>query len=477
MSQHARPVGPTTTNTAAPFAVAMAQGTAPPAQLAQRVAHIGPRPVGLISSQTTHVPATFAPDMVSDTRPQRHRQLLPPRSDYDFIPPDIDRFDSAMVQGWHPDSPPRQDLRLRTGMVSAQTTHVGVFSPEMVTGSHPDRFREFLPVRLGWIKAPDAQNDAAFSLEMVQGALVDRYRQLLPTRPGWSSSQPTHVVAFSSEMIGGHHPDRNREVLPLRIGWLTSQTTPVSAAVSLEMLAGWHPDRATFDRRVPIGWLAQTPDIALFSIEMVRGSMPERARILLASRIPLPLAQPTHVAAAFSPDMVQGAIPQRARVFRLTIGHATDVFEIVHMTPEVFAGWHPDRPRLFVAPKIALPLSQPSHVPAAFSPEMIAGHHPDSPRIFIYPKIGVSLAQTTHDEAAFSVEMFQGQVPELRRQNHDPRIIPGWYALDIVGVITPAQIIAMLGSYAPTIAVTGSYEALLELLASYDIEIDLTGSQ
>ena len=46
------------------------------------------------------------------------------------------------------------------------------------------------------------------------------------------------------------------------------------------------------------------------------------------------------------------------------------------MTPEMWAGWHPDTSRAWLAPRLPLPISQPTHDVAPFSPEMAAGWQP-----------------------------------------------------------------------------------------------------
>ena len=50
------------------------------------------------------------------------------------------------------------------------------------------------------------------------------------------------------------------------------------------------------------------------------------------------------------------------------------------MTPEMFAGYHPDQPRALLGPRIPLPESQTTQEAAPFSMEMVQGSIPIFPR-------------------------------------------------------------------------------------------------
>jgi hypothetical protein len=158
--------------------------------------------------------------------------------------------------------------------------------------------------------------------------------------------------------------------------------------------------------------------------DMFAGWHPDTHRIRLAPRIPLPASQTTHVAAAFSPDMVEGHQPPSARPH--VIGkfgwHTSQPTFVVQMTPEMFAGLHPDSPRIQLGPRIPLPIAQTSHVAAAFTPDMVTGQKPDAGRPPFVAKTGWSTAQTTHIPV-MTPDMFKGwqpTSPQLAKGPHIP---------------------------------------------------------
>lgn len=137
MAQHQRPIGPTGTNTAAPFAPDMVSDARP------RQPQLGkPRPVGWVTSQTTHVAAPFSLEMAAGAHPDRSRDWLPLRLGWSVSQTThvAAPFSAEMVAGWHPDSPrpyvaPRA---LVSGWQTSQTTHTSApFSVEMVAGTSP----------------------------------------------------------------------------------------------------------------------------------------------------------------------------------------------------------------------------------------------------------------------------------------------------------------------------------------------------
>lgn len=169
MAQHQRPIGPTGTNTA----------------------------------------ATFAPNMVSDARPQRP-QLGKPQP-----------------LGW----------------VTSQTTHVAApFSVEMIAGARPSSPRLPFVAKQGWSVSQTTHTSAPFSVDMVSDTRPQVNRAWLAKRSIYAVVPPD-VLVFSVEMAQGWHPDRPQLAKPFPQGWSVTQHTHTSAPVSVEMLAGWHPDR------------------------------------------------------------------------------------------------------------------------------------------------------------------------------------------------------------------------------------------
>ncbi len=433
-------------------------------------------------SQTTHVAATFSPEMAQGFKPDARPELRPAFG-WNATPPDVDRFDSAMVQGWYP-SKPRLFFAPRLEEALTAHTHVTAFSQEQVHGSKPDRFREFLPVRTGWSSAQLTHVAAAFSPEMVSGYHPDmKARQDLRLNIGWVTpdlrefsnemvygwvpasprlflaprlplpwSQPTHVpAAFSPEMAQGWRPEALPDLRP-RFGWWTA--SPDVNPFSVEMALGSRPDRprlfASNKGALSIAQLTHVqnaftgdmiqgagpgrnrerlaprsphtftpPEVFAFSVEMALGSRPERARLFLAPRLPLPWAQTTHVANAFSPDMVAGWRPDRQAYADLRVRTGLFAQMIdVPFTPEMIQGWHPDRPKLFLATQ--LPLVAPPDV-SLFSVEMVIGYRPDTPRLFYAPRFYQAPAQLTHVQNAFTIDMVRGSSPERNRQFLPPR--------------------------------------------------------
>lgn len=314
MAQHARSVGPTT-NATATFEPSMVQGACPDRAPARGSWRQIPHRVGWQTAQTTHVEASFAPNMISDMRPQRHRQLFPPRADYDVIPPDVN-----------------------------------LFSVEMFLGSRPERARILLGPQIP-----------------------------LPV------SQITHVAAtFGPEMVVGWHPDSARPYVAPKSGWSSSQPTHTSAALSIEMSQGAKPERARpFVPKYGVIWYDPTIAVQM-TAEMFAGSMPDRARPFLAPRLPLPLSQPTHVGASFSVEMSTGSRPDQPRLFAFPKlgGTWAETTFVVVMTPDMFGGQMPARARLFLGPRIPQPLAQTTHGVAPITLDMFSGSHPDLPRIF-----------------------------------------------------------------------------------------------
>jgi hypothetical protein len=338
MAQYQVRTGPVT-NDAATFEPAMVQGSKPdqPRLFSSR------NQQGLTLAQTTHVPAPFVPSMSAGYGPEKNRERLP----------------------------------LRIGWSVSQTTHdAAPFSLEMSAGWVPDRNRERLPLRTGWSISQPTQTDAPFSIEMVKGWQPESAR-VFRVKLGWSWSEHTFDLVMSPDMFGGWHPDTSRAFLAPRLGQPLSQTAQhVAAPFTPEMVAGSGPDRARLFVKPRLGWQwAETTFDVQMTAEMFAGSHPDTSRAWLAPRIPLPLAQPSHVSAPFGHEMVAGQHPDLPRQpFKAKDGWQTaQLAFVVQMTPDQWAGWLPSAPRIFLGPKIPLPISQPTHVNAPFTPDMVAG--------------------------------------------------------------------------------------------------------
>jgi hypothetical protein len=267
--------------------------------------------------------------------------------------------------------------QVRTGPV---INDAASFTSSMVDGSHPDSPRLFIKPRQGWQISQPTHTAAAFSAEMVAGAHPDKAALPFRAKIGWTWSEHTFATQMTPEQFAGWHPDTGRLFLAPRIPQPLDQTKANTAApFGYEMVAGWHPDTGRFFVKPRQGWQdSQTTFDVTMTPEMWTGSRPDTSRLWIAPRIPLPISQTTHVAAPFGQEMVVGHHPDTAR-FTVT-GKAgwqtTQTTFLVQMTPEMFAGWHPDQSRAWLAPRIPLPISQPTHVSAPFSPEMVAGHQP-----------------------------------------------------------------------------------------------------
>lgn len=350
MAQHPRPVGPTGVNAAATFTSSMSQGSRPERSPIRAAWRPTTRYMGWQVAQTTHVQAPYIP---------------------------------AMGQGWHPDRNREFLARNAQGWQANLLTFAVVMTPEMFAGSHPDRSRAWLAPRIPLPLSQTTHVPAAFSVNMSQGSVPDRARPHVLGKLGWQTSQTTFAVEMTPEMFGGWHPDTSRAWIAPRIPLPFSQTTHDEADFSVEMSQGQHPDQPRLPFRGPVGWQ---------------------------------VSQTTHVAAAFSLDMSQGHHPDQRRLH--VLGNAgwqtSQPTFAVQITQDMLAGWHPDRSRAWLAPKIPLPVSQTTHVAAAFSVEMSQGQLPalkwhPPPRLQIWPWFlpevaeahGASAARPANTEAVF----------------------------------------------------------------------------
>jgi hypothetical protein len=409
--QHARPVGPTTVNTAATFSAEMVQGSHPD----QGRFHISPRfahqRAGLVSAQTTHVEATFQ---------------------------------SNMSAGWHPDRPavppsPMSALTQRGHVVSVPTP-VLTFSAEMTRGLGAWAVRPLLPFHelQDWqVTPPDVP---AFGPEMVQGSRPDKNRAWLPLRTGsYATTIPEPL--FSPEMADGWTPDRPRPPFMAQLGASLAQPTHVQAGFSVEMGQGQHADRSRPIFTAPAGWsISQPTFIVQMTPEMFAGSLPDRPRILLGAKIPLPASQTTPVAAPFTPDMVLGSHPDQPRPY-IAPKWGFSVSQVsptnAPLSPEMTTGWWPLTSRGFaVHPS---PVAIPPDV-TLFSIEMVLGSRPDRPRIYLAPRIPLPLSQTTPIAAPFTVDMIVGSHPDLPRGFSFRHAMTGpWVYLEAIFGIGAAQ--------------------------------------
>lgn len=124
---------------------------------------------------------------------------------------------------------------------------------------------------------------------------------------------------------------------------------------------------------------------------------------------PRPIGPINNIDAPQSVEMIQGVRPPQHR-YRAPFhqGFLAQTPDVPVFSIEMVAGSKPDRPRIFLGPRIPLPVSQTTPVAAPLSIEMTAGSAPTRNRAFVFPKIGWSVSQTTHDSATFSIEMTQG---------------------------------------------------------------------
>lgn len=162
---------------------------------------------------------------------------------------------------------------------------------------------------------------------------------------------------------------------------------------------------------------------APFSPEMVAGTRPpDRSRDYSpVNKLGWSVSQTTHVAATFQPNMTIGWQPHANRYAKpFPQGTQWWTPEVPVFSIEMIQGSKPDQPRLFLGPRIPLPVSQTTHVAAPFSAEMVAGASPDRNRAFVYPKTGVTW--WTPEVDPFSVEMVIGWHPDRPRVHLGPRI-------------------------------------------------------
>lgn len=221
-------------------------------------------------------------------------------------------------------------------------------------------------------------------------------------------------AAFSPEMVQGVTSPRGRLPFSTQHPQPLSQTTHVQAAFSIDMVQGVNAARPSVARG-----LRHLPPVVVildpaFTLEFA-GAYSQPPRLARGPRIGLPDSQVTHVQAAFSPEMVQNVSASRPSFVR----------GLLHLQPVVvlldeaftleFVGVRTDTPRLNRGPRIGLPDSQVTHIPAAFSVEMAAGYHPDAPRILLGSRIPLPFVDFSDLTAVINVDMFAGNYTGLPR--------------------------------------------------------------
>lgn len=268
MSQHARPVGPTSVNDAAPVTSSMYAGYQPDTPYRPRSGRFHDGWIG--------VPPDVLPsstEMMGNDRPTQPRLFSGPRT-----------------SGW-------------IGIAPDQPIP---FAVESVYGSHPDTNRAF-PPRKGPSFFPWSGTPAPFSPEMTAGVHSDINRAFPPKNTGWTTLP--FVDLFGPEMVVGWHPDRARFFTgPRPLGWQsTSHITQIDAPFSPEMIAGWHPDRPRlFKARDP--HLPNVVQIDVFQFESIYGWKPDQPRLFSTrNKQGWTSSQTTHVNAPFGSEMVAGS--------------------------------------------------------------------------------------------------------------------------------------------------------------------------
>lgn len=351
------------------------------------------------------VPPTVDPfsiEMVLGYKPDRPRLFLAPRIPLPVSQPTHVNaaFTVDMVEGWLPDRH-RYSAPVHQGRL-AQTVDVLDFSIEMVIGSKPDQPRLFLAPRIPLPWSQTTPVSAPFTADMVEGWVPGRQRYGAPFHQGAQLWTP-EVFAFSIEMTYGYKPDSPRlepsGVYAKRAGWSSSQPTHVAAPFTVDMISGWHPDRYRYGAPFHQGQQLWTVEVSVFDFTTTFGSKPEKPRLEPSGthtrRAGWAASQPTHVSAPFTVDMAAGWTPTRHRYTApLHVGVSWWPPDVDAFSIEMVKGWRPDSPRLFLAPRIPLPVSQTSHVSATITIDM-SGVQPQRHRYSAPFHQGLSILDTT----------------------------------------------------------------------------------
>lgn len=252
-------------------------------------------------------------------------------------------FTSSMAYGYQPPTGFRGRLEWHRGGAFVPPD-IPLTSIESTVGNHPDspRLTDWSNHQ-GWFAQPP-DIPIPFALESTFGWHPDTSRQQ-PAKKGpsffpWSG---TTDPPDQPNMFAGSHPDTSRQMRPHRIGWTTDPQIPL---FSPEQVIGWHPDQPRlFSGPKPLGWFSQ---------------------------------ELTHVEAPPTSSMTAGWQPDVNRAFKppkqgYVVAQTTFA---VPMTPEQFAGHHPDKPRIQLGPRIPLPVSQTTQVDVPISLDMLRGYQP-----------------------------------------------------------------------------------------------------
>lgn len=208
------------------------------------------------------------------------------------------------------------------------------------------------------------------------------------------------AAPITVDMLAGNLPASPRlrpgptSGLSHQIGLPLLPVTFDAAPFSIEMTLASRPEtnRVEYGPRIPLPLLPVNFDQAPFTTSMVDGNTPARNRERLGVKIPLPTFQPVQNEAPFSVEMVVGQLPNGRYITKIVRIDQAQTPQVDNFSIEMVLGNAPLRHRQFLAPKIGLPLSQTTHVPAAFSIEMVTGNAPTSPRIWIAPRLGLPVS-------------------------------------------------------------------------------------
>lgn len=133
----------------------------------------------------------------------------------------------------------------------------------------------------------------------------------------------------------------------------------------------------------------------------------------------------TNDQAPFTVSMVQSVLPTSPLRFRSPRFQPDLPPQVNPFSVEMSQGCLPVAPRLLLGQRIDLPISQTTHVPAAFSSEMAAGAQGltwPSPRLHRGIRIPLPIAETTPTAAPLSVEMTAGWQPTNPRLSQGKRL-------------------------------------------------------
>src|SRR5579862_3289353 len=280
-----------------------------------------------------------------------------------------------MSQGLEP-STPRLPFKPKYAPSEPLPAQQFDFTVEYYQGNHPDQPRLFIAQR--GVRNSDGQVPSV---------------TLLLFEESWASVYPTSPRLFTP-------PSK----------YASSYNNPaVQTDCTFEYVdvVGSLPYRRSLDiSPYKVGLQIWNPDVVQQDIAMVQGVHADLPRLFLAPRIPLPDSQVTPISVATdSPEMWAGWVRDISHQWLpLRTGLQWLTPDVTIFDAAMTQGYNPSQPRLFLAPRIPLPLAQTTQVNAAFSPEMSAGYQPTSPRIFVFPKIGVQLSQPT-PITTFSIEM------------------------------------------------------------------------